>query len=242
MSCGRFRSFRRHVKNEFAGHVWTRVFGRVVAVGPDVTVFASATKSSVFAVALSALRDRRCRSCGGAAFAVSCESWRPSRWRFWSRITVDRLRHLTGGVGADSGGAAGRHGRAADRAWAGRSRDHDRRRSGRRDLTIALGAECAFDSRSGAFVDDVMRVTEGSRRFRRLNSLAGQAIENSIGLLQPLDDSSTRQRDYLANTPVGQTFPAQPGAILESISTRSCVRALTSGGVCSARCGGLRKG
>ena len=37
----------------------------------------------------------------------------------------------------------------------------------KRDLMIALGAEYAFDSRSGAFVDDVMRVTERSRRFGR---------------------------------------------------------------------------
>ena len=74
----------------------------------------------------------------------------------------------------------------------------------KRDLTIALGAEYAFDSRSGAFVDDVMRVTEGRGVSVVLNSLAGQAMESSIGLLQPFGRFvELGKRDYLANTPVG---------------------------------------
>ncbi len=74
----------------------------------------------------------------------------------------------------------------------------------KRDLTIALGAEYAFDSRSGAFVDDVMRVTGGRGVSVVLNSLAGQAMERSIGLLQPFGRFvELGKRDYLANTPVG---------------------------------------
>ncbi|WP_422315661.1 SDR family NAD(P)-dependent oxidoreductase [Roseiarcus sp.] len=74
----------------------------------------------------------------------------------------------------------------------------------KRDLTIALGAEYAFDSRSGAFVDDVMRVTEGCGVSVVLNSLAGQAMESSIGLLRPFGRFvELGKRDYLANTPVG---------------------------------------
>jgi phthiocerol/phenolphthiocerol synthesis type-I polyketide synthase C len=74
----------------------------------------------------------------------------------------------------------------------------------KRDLMIALGAEYAFDSRSGAFVDDVMRVTSGQGVSVVLNSLAGQAMERSIGLLQPFGRFiELGKRDYLANTPVG---------------------------------------
>jgi len=74
----------------------------------------------------------------------------------------------------------------------------------KRDLMIALGAEHAFDSRSGAFVDDVMRVTDGQGVSVVLNSLAGQAMERSIGLLRPFGRFiELGKRDYLANTSVG---------------------------------------
>ena len=47
----------------------------------------------------------------------------------------------------------------------------------KRALTLALGAEHAFDSRSGSFVDDVMRATRGRGVSVVLNSLAGEAME-----------------------------------------------------------------
>jgi phthiocerol/phenolphthiocerol synthesis type-I polyketide synthase C len=74
----------------------------------------------------------------------------------------------------------------------------------KRDLTLALGAEYAFDSRSGGFVDDVMRVTEGRGVSVVLNSFAGEAMERSIGLLGPFGRFvELGKRDYLANTPIG---------------------------------------
>ncbi|MGO9697996.1 MAG: SDR family NAD(P)-dependent oxidoreductase [Xanthobacteraceae bacterium] len=74
----------------------------------------------------------------------------------------------------------------------------------KRELVLALGAEHAFDSRSGGFVDDVMRVTEGRGVSVVLNSLAGEAMERSIGLLQPFGRFvELGKRDYLANTAVG---------------------------------------
>ncbi|HLH48985.1 MAG TPA: SDR family NAD(P)-dependent oxidoreductase, partial [Roseiarcus sp.] len=74
----------------------------------------------------------------------------------------------------------------------------------KRDLARALGAEYAFDSRSGAFVDDVMAATEGRGVAVVLNSLAGEAMERSIGLLQPFGRFvELGKRDYLANTPIG---------------------------------------
>ena len=74
----------------------------------------------------------------------------------------------------------------------------------KRALTLSLGAEHAFDSRSGAFVDDVMRLTEGRGVSVVLNSLAGEAMERSLGLLQPFGRFvELGKRDYLANTPIG---------------------------------------
>ena len=74
----------------------------------------------------------------------------------------------------------------------------------KRALTLALGAEHAFDSRSGSFVDDVMRATGGRGVSVVLNSLAGEAMERSLGLLQPFGRFvELGKRDYLANTPIG---------------------------------------
>jgi NADPH:quinone reductase-like Zn-dependent oxidoreductase/NAD(P)-dependent dehydrogenase (short-subunit alcohol dehydrogenase family) len=74
----------------------------------------------------------------------------------------------------------------------------------KRDLALALGAHYAFDSRSSAFVDDVRRVTEGRGVSVVLNSLAGEAMERSLGLLGPFGRFvELGKRDYLANTPVG---------------------------------------
>ena len=74
----------------------------------------------------------------------------------------------------------------------------------KRDLALALGAEFAFDSRTGAFVDDVMRVTGARGVSVVLNSLAGEAMERSLGLLEPFGRFvELGKRDYLANTPIG---------------------------------------
>jgi acyl transferase domain-containing protein/NADPH:quinone reductase-like Zn-dependent oxidoreductase/acyl carrier protein len=74
----------------------------------------------------------------------------------------------------------------------------------KRDLARALGAEFAFDSRSGAFVDDVMRATGARGVSVVLNSLAGEAMERSLGLLEPFGRFvEIGKRDYLADTPIG---------------------------------------
>ena len=74
----------------------------------------------------------------------------------------------------------------------------------KRALALALGAEHAFDSRSGGFVDEVMRATDGKGVSVVLNSLAGEAMERSLGLLRPFGRFvELGKRDYLADTPVG---------------------------------------
>ena len=74
----------------------------------------------------------------------------------------------------------------------------------KRDLARALGAEYAFDSRSGAFVDGVRQATGALGVSVVLNSLAGEAMERSLGLLGPFGRFvELGKRDYLANTPIG---------------------------------------
>ena len=73
----------------------------------------------------------------------------------------------------------------------------------RRALLVALGAAHAFDSRSGAFAEDVRRVT-GEGVAVVLNSLSGEAMERSIGILRPFGRFvELGKRDYVANTHIG---------------------------------------
>ncbi len=73
----------------------------------------------------------------------------------------------------------------------------------KRALLSSLGAEHVFDSRSGAFAEDVRRVT-GEGVAVVLNSLSGEAMERSIGILKPFGRFvELGKRDYVANTHVG---------------------------------------
>ncbi|MCI0465594.1 MAG: SDR family NAD(P)-dependent oxidoreductase [Beijerinckiaceae bacterium] len=73
----------------------------------------------------------------------------------------------------------------------------------KRDLVSALGAEHVFDARAHAFVDDVRRVT-GNGVAVALNSLSGEAMELTMGLLQPFGRFiELGKRDFLANTHIG---------------------------------------
>ena len=197
------------LEDGFAGPTLGLEFsGRVVGVGPDVTAFR--------------IGDEVVGFCGGAFSAyvtvdvdhavalpssVSCESA--------ATIPVAFLTAYYGLIGCANlqpgewvliHGGAGGVGMAALQIaqWRGARAIVTAGAQEKRDLTIALGAEYAFNSRSGAFVDDVMRVTEGRGVSVVLNSLAGQAMESSIGLLQPFGRFvELGKRDYLANTPIG---------------------------------------
>ena len=73
----------------------------------------------------------------------------------------------------------------------------------KRALLRALGAEHVFDSRSGAFADAVRAVT-GEGVDIVLNSLSGEAMERSIGVLRPFGRFvELGKRDYVANTHIG---------------------------------------
>lgn len=73
----------------------------------------------------------------------------------------------------------------------------------KRALLRTLGAEHVLDSRSGAFVDAVKAVT-GQGVSVVLNSLSGEAMERSIGVLRPFGRFiELGKRDYVTNTQIG---------------------------------------
>lgn len=73
----------------------------------------------------------------------------------------------------------------------------------KRALLAALGADHVFDSRSGAFADAIREVTPGGVHVV-LNSLSGEAMERSIGVLRPFGRFiELGKRDYVTNTHIG---------------------------------------
>jgi acyl transferase domain-containing protein/NADPH:quinone reductase-like Zn-dependent oxidoreductase/NADP-dependent 3-hydroxy acid dehydrogenase YdfG/acyl carrier protein len=73
----------------------------------------------------------------------------------------------------------------------------------KRDLLRAMGVRHVVDSRSTTFVDDVRQIT-GQGVDVVLNSLAGEAMERSIGCLRPFGRFvELGKRDYVGNTHVG---------------------------------------
>src|SRR5262249_55291189 len=75
--------------------------------------------------------------------------------------------------------------------------------SAKRDLLKTLGVHYALDSRSTTFVDDVRGIT-GDGVDVVLNSLAGEAMERSIGCLRTFGRFvELGKRDYVANTHIG---------------------------------------
>lgn len=73
----------------------------------------------------------------------------------------------------------------------------------KRDLVRALGVEHVYDSRSLAFVDAVRRDTKGVGVDLVLNSLAGNAAEQSLSLLTPFGRFlELGKRDFYADNPV----------------------------------------
>lgn len=74
----------------------------------------------------------------------------------------------------------------------------------KRALLRALGADAVFNSRDLSFVDDVRAVTSGEGVDVVLNSLSGEAMERSLGLLRSFGRFlELGKRDLYQNTQVG---------------------------------------
>lgn len=74
----------------------------------------------------------------------------------------------------------------------------------KRALLRALGVDAVFDSRSLAFADEVMRLTDGEGVDIVLNSLSGEAMQRSLALVKPFGRFlELGKRDFYENTAVG---------------------------------------
>ncbi len=74
----------------------------------------------------------------------------------------------------------------------------------KRDFLRLLGVEHIFDSRSLAFADQIMALTQGAGIDVVLNSLAGEAINRNLGLLKPFGRFlELGKRDFYENTKIG---------------------------------------
>ena len=74
----------------------------------------------------------------------------------------------------------------------------------KRAVLRLLGVAHVLDSRSLAFADEVMAATDGEGVDVVLNSLAGEAMERSVGVLRPFGRFlELGKRDLYGNTPLG---------------------------------------
>ena len=74
----------------------------------------------------------------------------------------------------------------------------------KRDFVRLLGADHVFDSRSLAFADAILTVTNGEGVDVVLNSLAGEAIRRNLSVLKPFGRFlELGKRDFFENTPIG---------------------------------------
>lgn len=74
----------------------------------------------------------------------------------------------------------------------------------KREFVRMLGADHVMDSRSLAFADEIMEITEGQGVDVVLNSLAGEAINRNLRVLRPFGRFlELGKRDFYENTRVG---------------------------------------
>lgn len=74
----------------------------------------------------------------------------------------------------------------------------------KRDFLRLMGVRHVFDSRSLSFADDIRAATGGQGVDVALNSLAGEAMRRSIGLLKPFGRFlELGKRDFVENTTLG---------------------------------------
>ncbi|MNQ21791.1 Phthiocerol synthesis polyketide synthase type I PpsC [compost metagenome] len=74
----------------------------------------------------------------------------------------------------------------------------------KRDFLRLLGVEHIFDSRSLAFADDILAITDGRGVDVVLNSLAGEAINRNLRVLKPFGRFlELGKRDFYQNTKIG---------------------------------------
>ena len=197
------------VENGFAGPtLGMEVSGTVVKVGSAVTDFKKGDEVVGFAPACFSSR---------VITQTTAITHKPASWSFEEAATIPTtfftvyyaLKHLAQiqpGEKILIHGAAGGVGIAAIQyaRYCGAEIFATAGSDEKRDFVRLLGADHVMDSRSLAFADDIMRITEGQGIDIVLNSLAGEAITRNLSVLKPFGRFlELGKRDFYENSKIG---------------------------------------
>jgi phthiocerol/phenolphthiocerol synthesis type-I polyketide synthase C len=152
-----------------------------------------------------------------AVTRAACVAKKPAGWSFEAAATVPtayftvlyalkHLAHLRDGESVLIHGAAGGVGIAAVQVakWMGAKVFATAGSRDKRDFVRMLGADHVFDSRTLAFADEVLRITDGIGVDVVLNSLSGEAISRNLRVLRPFGRFlELGKRDFYENTAIG---------------------------------------
>ena len=197
------------VEDGFAGpSLGLECAGVVTAIGSGVTGFAIG--DAVVAFGPSSLSNRVLTSEGAVSripngISFEAAATIPSTF-FTAHYAINHLARLCEGERILIHGAAGGVGIAAIQlakscgaeifATAGSDE--------KRDFVRLLGADHVFDSRSNAFADQILSITNGEGVDVVLNSLAGEAINRNLRVLKPFGRFlELGKRDFYENTKIG---------------------------------------
>ncbi len=197
------------VEDGFAGPtLGLECSGVVAAIGRDVTGFS--VGDPVVAFGPSSLSNRVITSEGAVSripngISFEAAATIPSTF-FTAYYALNKLAGLREGERVLIHGAAGGVGIAAIQLakWCGAEIFATAGSDEKRDFARLLGADHVFDSRSNAFADQILSVTNGEGVDVVLNSLAGEAINRNLRVLKPFGRFlELGKRDFYENTKIG---------------------------------------
>ena len=170
-----------------------------IAVGDEVIAFAPACFASHVTVAASAVAKRPAELAGDAAATVPVAFLTA----FYALVELGQLEEDE--TVLIHGGAGGVGLAALQIAkWRGARVFATAGTVEKRALLERLGADRVFDSRGLTFADEALEATGGEGVDVVLNSLAGEAMERSIGALKPFGRFlELGKRDFYADTKLG---------------------------------------
>jgi acyl transferase domain-containing protein/NADPH:quinone reductase-like Zn-dependent oxidoreductase/NADP-dependent 3-hydroxy acid dehydrogenase YdfG/acyl carrier protein len=197
------------VENGFAGASLGLEFaGIVTSVGERIRGFAPGDRVLGFgpgSFSNRVLTKAACVSPIPAGMTFESAATIPSAF-FTAYYALDYLARLQEGEKVLIHGAAGGVGIAAIQIakWKGAEIFATAGSPEKRDFLRLLGVDHVFDSRSLAFADEIMAVTEGRGIDIVLNSLAGEAIDRNLRILKPFGRFlELGKRDFQENTRIG---------------------------------------
>lgn len=197
------------LENGFAGPtLGMECSGEVIEAGPGVEDFKPGDAVVTFAPACFSshvVADQACLARKPAQLSFAEAATIPTVF-FTAYYALETLAHLRKGERILIHGAAGGVGLAAMQIakWRGAEVFATAGSAEKQDFVRFLGADHVLSSRSLAFADEIMALTEGKGVDVVLNSLAGEAIHKNLMILKPFGRFlEIGKRDLYANSKIG---------------------------------------